>query len=589
MASGGLKLNARQRVAVRHDGDCCLTSCPGSGKTRAIVAKLLRCVEDVRGTSRKVACITYTNAGVHEIDERLRHYGNSCDQEYFETGTIHSFCLNNILRPYSHHVPELALGFEVTTPDDEWFQNAVAELSDKHDIPAWASGRFDGIIREPDGLMVVPAGITHAAAEEFLGLLESARRVTLGGIVYYSALIVQKCCFVSRGLSSRFAWYLIDEFQDTSAAQVEILSAIHAVSRSQFFLVGDPNQSIYGFGGAHPELMGRFSNAIAARKDITLYGNYRCSQHIVDLAEKVCPTSPSMKAVGKGKDYDLKPAHVHCGTILEAVWEYFLPALDERGIDVGEAAVLAPQWPQLYHLARALRIRGVPVVGPGARPYRRSHEFANFAEAACSYLEHEDAAAAVAVQRSLFTTLLNVSGLPDGRVYTYSGKRTLFRILQEFKRLLAEQEGAMLWIEASAVAMATIIIEADLLSEEHAEVLISSANGMVADIERNVADSENLSALELGIFARPDKCLQLLTMHRAKGREFDAVAIVDLHDNKVPHFSSHDVPDEIDEARRLVYVGATRARKVLFFFTDESDWRNVPSRFLGADCMDLVN
>jgi DNA helicase-2/ATP-dependent DNA helicase PcrA len=546
-------------------------------------------VDDVRGTSRKVACITYTNAGVHEIDERLRHYGNSCDQGYFETGTIHSFCLNNILRPYLCHVPELALGFDVTTADDEWFQNTVAELSDEYGIPAWATGRFDGVLREPDGSMVVPAGISDAAAEEFLGLLESARRVTLGGIVYYSALIVRKCGFVSRGLSSRFAWYLIDEFQDTSAAQVEILSAIHAAGRSQFFLVGDPNQSIYGFGGAHPELMGRFSNAIRAKEDITLYGNYRCSQHIVDLAEKVCPTVPSMKAVGQTKDYDLTPKHVHCGTILEGVWEYFLPGLDERGIDVGEAAVLAPQWPQLYHLARALRVRGVPVIGPGARPYRRSHEFASFAEAACSYLKHGDAAAAVAVHRSLFTTLLNVSGLPDGRVYTYFGKRILFRLLREFKRLLAEEERATLWIEASADAMATIVAEADLLSEEHAKVLISSANGMVADIRRNVADPENLSALELGIFARPDKCLQLLTMHRAKGREFDAVAIVDLHDDKVPHFSSHDVPGEIEEARRLVYVGATRARKVLMFFTDKSDRRNVPSRFLAANCMGFVN
>jgi DNA helicase-2/ATP-dependent DNA helicase PcrA len=68
-------------------------------------------------------------------------------------------------------------------------------------------------------------------------------------------------------------------------------------------------------------------------------------------------------------------------------------------------------------------------------------------------------------------------------------------------------------------------------------------------------------------------------MHKAKGREFDAVAIVDLHDGKVPHFSI-ETTEEFDEARRLLYVSMTRARRILMWITDQEHWKNTPSPFL---------
>ena len=91
-----MRLNDEQKTAVKYDKNACISACPGSGKTLTIIAKMLRCVEDVRDTPRKVACITYTHAAVDEIEKRLREYGNSEDYDYFEVGTIHSFCLNNI-------------------------------------------------------------------------------------------------------------------------------------------------------------------------------------------------------------------------------------------------------------------------------------------------------------------------------------------------------------------------------------------------------------------------------------------------------------------------------------------------------------
>jgi DNA helicase-2/ATP-dependent DNA helicase PcrA len=95
-----------------------------------------------------------------------------------------------------------------------------------------------------------------------------------------------------------------------------------------------------------------------------------------------------------------------------------------------------------------------------------------------------------------------------------------------------------------------------------------------------------LTVEDLGIFARPKHCVQLLTVHKAKGREFEAVAVIEAHDGRFPHFSIRDVTDEVeyeaqyDETRRVVYVAVTRAKRLLMFFSDTSDLRNKPSPFL---------
>ena len=88
-------LTGEQLQAVRCDEDVLLTACPGSGKTRVIISKLTRAIEGVRETPRAVACITYTNAAVHEIERRLRHHIQPGDDRYFDICTIHSLGSNS--------------------------------------------------------------------------------------------------------------------------------------------------------------------------------------------------------------------------------------------------------------------------------------------------------------------------------------------------------------------------------------------------------------------------------------------------------------------------------------------------------------
>ncbi|WYX28382.1 UvrD-helicase domain-containing protein [Achromobacter denitrificans] len=122
-----MKLTEEQRKAVECESSVFLTACPGSGKTRVITAKLGRCLEQVESSPRGVACITYTNAAVHEIEARVRRSLSVREAWALDISTIHSFCLNNIFRPYSHRLPHFQQGFKVIGQDSEEFEELVAE------------------------------------------------------------------------------------------------------------------------------------------------------------------------------------------------------------------------------------------------------------------------------------------------------------------------------------------------------------------------------------------------------------------------------------------------------------------------------
>jgi DNA helicase-2/ATP-dependent DNA helicase PcrA len=572
-----MKLNDNQKAAIASRESICVVACAGSGKTRTIVGKLINCVEEVRYTPRRIACITYTNAAVDEIDRRLREFGSTGDDAYCEVGTIHSFCLTNILQPFHHMLPEFRDGMRVLALDSEDWKELVSWLADKHGIRQSRTEGFANVQRTPNG-SVFSREIAEEAAEELLSYLDAHALVSLPDIVYHASRLVEMAEFIPRGLASRFAWILIDEFQDTSDGQVAILSSIARLGKSKFFMVGDVNQSIMSFAGAHPSLMESFADEVNARKDIALPGNYRSSTMIIGHAEMLIPTN--MCAIGEWKDYPVEPRYLEVEDPTKGIVEKFLPALRALAIPLGKAAILAPWWRPLYHLARDLTQLHIPVVGPGARPYKRRLEFASLAEHLCAYIEQKSADLFRPLQRALFNTLINITGSPDWRVFSYDGRRTICG-LAVCARAIREEHGstASLWLTTAADSISERLLAEEFLTAQQAQLLRDSAQAMIGDMLRNGVDPGELNVNDLGLFARPRECLQLITMHKAKGREFDAVALIDLHDGRLPHFS-WETSDEYEEARRQMYVAITRARKLLMYFTDSSDWRNRPSPFL---------
>ena len=529
-------LTPQQREATNKNGSCLVVACPGSGKTRTIVAKLLRSIDEVRDTSRRVACITYTNVAVEEVESRLAVYGQHDDADYCTISTIHAFCLQEILSRFHWKLPRYGDGFAVAPPDSEEFLELAEQAAARFGTALTFKMRegLEQLSREVDGTPIIPAGsdLTDEMVADFLTRLGERRLVTFTDIVYLSLRLLQAHPSLARALACRFAWMLIDEFQDTNVLQVELLRTIAAHQRTKFFLVGDPHQSIYRFAGARPDLMPEFARDVGA-EEVPLTGNFRSSSLIVRDAQLVLPREPEMIAVGNNRDFPVAPEHHHVDHPFTALTDFFLPALTEHSIPFGNAAILAPWWTTLIPLGRQLREYQVPVLGPGARPYKRRHLLGGIAEQVCAGLDVGGLSRLPQIERELFRLLAEVFGKPNFAVFSYQGRRTASRLLHMGAELREQYLGAVEWLHAAAEAFGQVLEEDGFGTPTLTAALEQSAQDIEEEMRaRGHVDADNMLVEDIGLLGNRQGSLRLMTVHASKGQEFDAVALVDLHEGK---------------------------------------------------------
>lgn len=593
MAAEKLKpLTREQLAAVEHDGSVLLTACPGSGKTRTLIAKLITELEHVRGTPRAICCITYTNTAVDEIEHRALEQLCPGDDQHVSVSTIHSFCLNEVVRPFGWLRPDFRASRKVLTRDNPLFE----------DIARYAAGRINYFNLQARDFEAFESLGLNAAGELIGSALdnEAVRRaapyfwercreldlVDFGTIVYEAYELLRDHPMVSRALAAKYAWFLVDEFQDTTELQIEILSIIHAVGRSRFFAVGDLAQSIFGFAGARPELVQPFADRIGAKSGLSLSANYRSSALILQNGERLFPRTPAMTAAGKNKVCSVVPQLVRDRSTFSAIMERFLPALAADGIGFGDATVLCREWGPLISLARQLRQAGIPIVGPGARPYKRSRLFAVLAEQLCGAVVDPNPDSVRQLERALFFAVRDCTNVSRMSVFGSEGRLAIIRLLHA-ARAAAQTGSAVRFLDEMSDATGKILHDMELVDRVQSGLFYASAQEMKADVIRQKVDLQNLSVEDLGLFASPQKALKLSTIHTAKGREFKGVAIIEVTEGKYPHYYSR-TPDKILEDRRLLYVGLTRAQRVLMYISPPDHFGNQPSRFLGPQGIGLA-
>lgn len=580
-----IPLTSEQREAVDYDGNLLLTACPGSGKTRVILAKLLTLADQLVGTPHFIGCITYTNAAVDEIESRLRTYGNNAITDRCEISTIHAFCLQFILRPYGWLIPEVPKRFQVLSRENSLFEQIVTAVEDALGRkPAglvfddYESLRID-VNGRPCGQGLENGIVTAEAASLYWDRVRAHGYLDFAMILYYSWKILEQHPFVGRGVASRFAWLLIDEFQDTTDIQIAIFGALQRFLHTRFFLVGDQNQSIMRFAGARPELAEQFSDQIYAHRNIALTGNFRCGPAIVTTAARLIPTVPGMQSAGDAAQFPAQVNYVNVGRPIDAITDHFLPSLQNAGIPLGKAAILAPWWTHLIPVARALREFDVPVFGPGARPYRRRRLLAGLAEQLGACAEAGNYLGLPGVERALFRLIGDLTGSSRYDIFSYQGRRVALGLIYLARELAERHPGGVAWLRAIALSAGSYLEREEWLPGAAKQPLIDSAEEMLSDMRSNKVDLANLLISDMGLFANPEHALKLITLHNSKGREFDGVALICMNDGSIPHFST-STQEAYDEARRLFYVGLTRAKRVLVVASDQSHWRNKPTPFI---------
>ncbi len=199
-------------------------------------------------------------------------------------------------------------------------------------------------------------------------------------------------------------------------------------------------------------------------------------------------------------------------TSFAAITEHFLPRLEKLGIKLGDATILSKDWGSLISLSRQLRDYGVPVVGPGARPYRRSRLFASLAEQLCGAVMELQSDTMRQLERALFHAVQDLTGHVRLDLFSHEGRVVIIRLLRRASELVGAG-GALQWLDAMSTSTGEILRDAVLVDGSQAGAFYASVQEMKADMARQGVAMASLSIEDLGLFASPTRALRLSTIH----------------------------------------------------------------------------
>lgn len=561
-ALADLARNPEQNAAVRETGHCVVIAGPGSGKTKTLTTAIARAlVEDVV-EPRGVVCITYNNECVIELENRLAALGITSGDRSF-VGTVHSFALAQVIIPYARCVPgSLPEAFRVATATERRaaVETAFAEIFDgssanPHDRWAFAEQKRR---RDVDRSRPEWRGKNSDLAD-FIEVYEATLRRR--GLIDYDDIpliafrMIKAHAWIRAALKARFPILFVDEYQDLGHALHALVQLLCFNGGMRLFAVGDADQTIYAFTGANPELL----QEVAARDDvreIRLRFNYRSGAKIIRA---------SLGALGEERDYrglddapegELTLWKVQGGHDVQAteIAGTVLPALVNRHF-LDEIAILYRAAWLGDKVAEALDGKGVPYVRTdGNALVKRNSRLARFVEACASWAVGGWRNADPAYERLLRQAKALVYG---GRASEAEELAISLQLISFLRSSIASDETAHFWLRR---------FSRELLTPWQAIARNPQTDWDDCSEMVTKTDPRQDNDMSLNIFAGRIEgagSVRLSTFHSAKGCEFDAVILYGMNADDMPSRRDRKSPSALGEARRLFYVGVTRARKEL--------------------------
>ena len=617
-------LNPPQRAAVLHtDGPLLVLAGAGSGKTRVIVEKIAHLIASGRMPAKRIAAITFTNKSAKEMRERVakRIRGDAADG--LTICTFHALGLKFL--QIEHAKLGLRRGFSIFDSDDSAAQikdllgtgTKPDALDDMRNLVSRAKNAGlspEQAMAEARSAREVDAATVYALYQARLGTFNA---VDFDDLIRLPVQLLESDPECVAAWRERIGYLLVDECQDTNDAQYRLLKAI-AGPRGLFTCVGDDDQSIYAWRGANPDNLLALGQDYPDLKIVKLEQNYRCSNRVLRAANALIANNPhehpktlwSDQADGERiRIWECRDAaheaekvadQVHfLHTTRAAPWSDFCVLF--RGNHQSRALEKALQLLRIpYHLsggtafldrgevkdalawlrlvanpdddAAFLRAVGAPQRGVGGTTLARLGELARNA-----HLPLARAASSIGLLKQLPVRSANALQGFDAVVRALRADAQRLPAAQ-LVRTLVEQSGLLASLRAQCKDEAMFN-----LRRRNLEELADWFDG-----PRGSGPGELAAALSL--LAHADKGdagdqVRLMSLHAAKGLEFRYVFIVGVEDGNLPHEASIE-EGRIDEERRLLYVGITRAKERLWLShaREAQRWgeriRNLPSRFL---------
>ncbi len=623
-------LNDKQRDAVAAPSQHMLILAgAGSGKTRVLVHRLAWLMQVERVAPYSLLAVTFTNKAAQEMRARIEHtVGVSLNNLWM--GTFHGLS-HRMLRAH-YQEAGLPQGFQIIDSDDQvrLVKRVLKALNldEKHWAPKQVQWFINGCKDEGQRPQQMSHGgdfnqeILIKIYAAYQDMCDRAGLVDFAEILLRSFELLKQNTEIRSHYQQRFRQILVDEFQDTNAIQYQWLRLL-AGTHARVMIVGDDDQSIYGWRGARVENIQTFLKDFPEPVTIRLEQNYRSTGTILKAANAVI--SQNQGRLGKdlwtdGEDGEAISLYSAFNEIDEA--RFIVSRIREwrrQGGKLVEAAVLYRNNAQSRVLEEALIQDGIHYrIYGGLRFYERQE-----IKDALAYLRlinnrQDDAA----LERIINTPTRGIgdSSLDKVREYAKTEQQTLWSSLQTMLHLNQFTGRAANAIKAfmdlinrlddeirdlSLDEQADHVIHQSGLHAmysaekgEKAQTRIENLNELVnACANQNYVNTEEMTALtaflsqaalEAGEYQAEEHsdAVQLMTLHTAKGLEFPLVFICGLEEGMFPSQQSGDDPTRLEEERRLCYVGMTRAMQKLYLCHAESrrlygqEQYNKPSRFL---------
>ncbi len=615
-------LNPDQLDAVVHgEGPLLVIAGAGSGKTRVLTHRIAHLIGEHGVSPFAILAITFTNKAAEEMRNRVAELVGPVAQKMW-VSTFHSACVRilrrdagrlgypsnfsiydqaDAVRLTSYVIRDLGLDPKKFTP--RGVHSAISAA--KNDL-------VDPAARKEKAANVFERKIADVYGE-YQARLHKAGAMDFDDLLTVTVKLFQTCPDVLGHYQERFEHILVDEYQDTNRAQNEIVLLL-GQRHHNVTAVGDSDQSIYRFRGADMRNILEFEEAFPDTTTILLEQNYRSTQTILDAANAVIDNNVSRKPKQLWTDAGAGDRIVRYHADDEgdeAQWiGHTINGLHDSGdFRWGDIAVFYRTNAQSRVLEEAMMRGGVPykVVG-GTRFYDRRE-----IKDALGYLKAiVNPADEVSVKRVLNTPKRGVGDTTVGRLDVWANGRgvafmdalrnaddagvtgTARRGIASFVALVDELVDRV--DDGPAALLQAVLDRSGYLDELEAENTVESA-GRIENLEELIGSAQEFVTVaefleQIALVADTDQLdgddskVILMTLHGAKGLEFPAVFLAGCEEGVFPHLRALTEPEELEEERRLAYVGITRARQKLFVshawsrMLFGSTQYNPPSRFL---------
>ena len=610
-----MKLNPQQQQAVEYvSGPCLVLAGAGSGKTRVIINKIAHLIGKCGYLPKQIAAVTFTNKAAREMKERVAHSIGKESSKGLIVSTFHTLGFDIIKREYKH------LGFKANmTLFDEHDQMALLKeltadlLQEDKELLRTLINRISNWKNDlcsPQQAMALARDkqeqtFAHCY-DRYNKQLRAYNALDFDDLIMLPTLLFKQNAEVRSKWQEKIRYLLVDEYQDTNTSQYELIKLLVG-NRARFTVVGDDDQSIYSWRGARPQNMVRLRDDFPALRVIKLEQNYRSSQRILHCANILIDNNDHVfdkklfSNLGEGEKLQIIEAkneeHEAERVVGELIAHRFIAKTHYR-----DYAILYRGNHQSRLLEKILMQNRIPYKISGGTSFFSRAEIKDMMAYLRLVVNQDDDAAFLRIvntpKREIGTaTLEKLGSLAQEKHVSLFEAIFAFELiqrvtpkaydaLQKFARWIVELNYE---IQRSEPERAVRSMLASLHYEEYLYEYATSSKAAemqsknvatlfdwVADMLKGDEFNEPMNLnqivtrltlrdmLERGEEEDDSDQVQLMTLHASKGLEFPHVFLIGMEEGILPHQTSID-EDNVEEERRLAYVGITRAQQNLWF------------------------